>query len=123
MIATTLIRPTTTVPHVTREQIDRCHPIFDFARDEYFYQVESESDPTTEYEVRYHATTDTYTCTCPCGSNGFASCRTFRYCKHVYWCCAHYQRYLKPQHVADVAPVSEQPPRSDVAAQEDSWLN
>ena len=84
---------------ITQAHLDRCHPIWDEQHNEWFYQVESESDPMVEYEVRY--SNGHFTCTCPAGMEGFVHCHKHQHCKHVRWSCKHYTTYM----------------------QQDSWLN
>lgn len=82
--------------HVTLEQLDRCTRIYDVNHNnEVFYKVQSESDPTVEYEVRYDQAHHTFTCTCPAGQEGFKNCHRSRYCKHVTWSLAHAEEYRK----------------------------
>lgn len=74
---------------VTFEQINKCHRIIEDATGNPFYMVESEHDSLTEYKVEYHEDTRKFTCTCPCGLQGFASVRNASgYCKHVRWAVA-----------------------------------
>lgn len=72
---------------VTQEQLDRCTRLWDFNQQVWFYKVESESDPTKEYEVRFTRGRG-FTCTCPAGQEGFRSCSKGT-CKHCRWAWAH----------------------------------
>ena len=73
--------------NVSQEQLDRCRRLWDDNKQEYFYLVESESDPTKEYEVRFTRGRG-FTCTCPAGLEGFRSC-AHGTCKHCRWATAH----------------------------------
>ena len=75
----------------TSEQLARCHRVYDYAKHEYFYQVESESDPTVEYEVHFIPGKG-FTCTCPAGQEGFRSCSKGT-CKHCRWAVAAARQY------------------------------
>ena len=73
---------------VTSEQIGRCHRVIDMQTGEDFYMVESESDPTEEYQVRY-STDHGFTCTCKSGQYGFANVgHPSGTCKHCRWSVA-----------------------------------
>src|SRR5438552_13711204 len=82
---------TTTRYEVTQEQLDRCHRIVNEQTGEVFYQVESESDPTVEYEVHFIPGKG-FTCTCPAGQEGFRSCSKGT-CKHCRWAVAAARQY------------------------------
>lgn len=71
---------------VTSEQIGRCHLIIDGQTGERFYKVESESDATVEYEVRYSREKG-FSCQCKSGQVGFSNAR-LGVCKHVVWSLA-----------------------------------
>src|SRR5437763_7688083 len=73
--------------NVSQEQLDRCRRLWDDNKQEYFYLVESESDSTKEYEVRFTRGRG-FTCTCPAGQEGFRSCSKGT-CKHCRWAVAH----------------------------------
>src|SRR5436305_11995896 len=77
--------------NVSQEQLDRCRRLWDDNKQEYFYLVESESDPTKEYEVRFIKGRG-FTCTCPAGQEGFRSC-AHGTCKHCRWAVAHAAAY------------------------------
>jgi len=72
--------------NVSQEQLDRCRRLWDDNKQEWFYLVESESDSTVEYEVRFTRGKG-FTCTCPAGQSGFHYCRST--CKHCRWATAH----------------------------------
>ncbi|MFL5591043.1 MAG: hypothetical protein ACJ8DI_25795 [Ktedonobacteraceae bacterium] len=88
---------TTTIDilNVTQEQIDRCHRILHENTGETFYQVESESDPTKEYEVHFIKGRG-FTCTCPAGASGFHHCSKGT-CKHCRWAVAHAVQFRQEQ--------------------------
>jgi hypothetical protein len=71
---------------VTPEQTGRCAKVWDFQTSEDFYLVESETDPTVEYEVRY-SVGHGFTCTCAAGQVGFSKITVHPsgVCKHVRW--------------------------------------
>ncbi len=72
---------------VTFQQLNKCHRIIDDATGKAFYLVESEHDNLVEYKVTY--SNHKFSCTCPCGQQGFASVRNASgYCKHVRWAVA-----------------------------------
>ncbi len=87
---------TTTTTAITEAQLAKCARIIDEQTGLPFYRVESESDSSVEYTVRYSKATG-YTCTCPAGERGFASCTHNRYCKHVRWSIAHAQEFKAEQ--------------------------
>jgi hypothetical protein len=72
--------------------MNRCHRIIDESTGRVFYQVESESDPDTEYTVRSIRKDGRkyYTCDCPAGQSG-------RPCKHKHWAIAHSDWYQAQQ--------------------------
>jgi hypothetical protein len=72
------------ISEVTSEQIGRCHKVWG-PDNKPFYQVESESDESVEYEVR-HTPQHGFTCTCNAGQVGFSNCKAT--CKHVRWSLA-----------------------------------
>ena len=82
-----------TTTTVIQEQIDRCERIVDLTHNQVFYQVTSESDPTTTYEVRYDREHHCFRCTCPSGAQGFLNCHVNRTCKHCRWCVAAERQY------------------------------
>lgn len=71
--------------NVTSEQIGRCYKVFG-PDNKAFYQVESESDPLTEYKVTWDREYG-FRCTCDAGQDGFAHCK-LGVCKHVVWSVA-----------------------------------
>src|SRR5690242_5131666 len=93
----------TTNNQPTQEQIDRCERIIDLATNTVFYQVTSESDPNTIYEVRYNKQYHCFTCTCPSGKEGFLNCHVNPTCKHCRWSVAaekQYQDYKAAERMA-----------------------
>jgi len=76
---------TTSTPSalITPAHIARCHRSLD-ANGLAYYEVQSERDDNTIYEVRY-SQEHRFTCTCPSGANGFANCTQHGTCKHVRW--------------------------------------
>jgi hypothetical protein len=79
---------------ITQEQLDRCHRIIDENTGKVFYKVQSESDPTQEYTVRF--TEKGWSCTCPAGREGFRNC-SHGTCKHCRWCHRHSQLLREEQ--------------------------
>lgn len=73
----------TTSNIITPAQVARCHRSLD-ANGLAYYEVQSERDDNTLYEVRY-SKEHGFTCTCPAGANGFANCTQRGTCKHVRW--------------------------------------
>lgn len=84
-----MIKPSAiNIASVTPEQIGMCHKVLH--RDGNFYQVQSESDPDTEYTVRYSKERG-FSCSCRAGQEGFKNCTTAAsqgVCKHVRWSLA-----------------------------------
>jgi hypothetical protein len=79
----TTLNPVTFPYRVTVEQLSRCHRILDEQTGTVFYQVESESDPDTEYRVEWR---DGWKCTCKSGQVDFINVRhPSGVCKHVRW--------------------------------------
>lgn len=74
---------------VTATQTSRCQKVINFQTGEDFYQVDSETDPTVVYEVRY-GTDHGFTCNCKAGQVGFSKITRHPsgVCKHVRWAVA-----------------------------------
>lgn len=71
----------TATTQISQDQIDRCIRLIDPRTNRAYYQVQSESQEDTRYEVRWNLAHKCLTCTCKGGQAGFS-------CKHMRWSLA-----------------------------------
>lgn len=60
----------TTQYNITIEQLDRATKIIDCNTSTVYYQVDSQTNPGTAYNVRFNRQFGCLTCTCPAGQQG-----------------------------------------------------
>ncbi len=60
----------TTQYNITIEQLDRATKIIDCNTNTVYYQVDSQTNPGTAYNVRFNRQFGCLTCTCPAGQQG-----------------------------------------------------
>ncbi len=60
----------TTQYNITIEQLDRATKIIDCNTNTVYYQVDSQTNPGTAYNVRFNCQFGCLTCTCPAGQQG-----------------------------------------------------
>jgi len=88
MTTTMIAKAKALISTVTPDELDRAHEVYDFQKQENFYQVASSRDLFDEngdrvmYEVRYDRVHKCFTCSCPAGAEAFIHCRN-GFCRHV----------------------------------------
>lgn len=76
----------TATTQISQDQIDACIRLIDPRTNRAYYQVQSESQEDTRYEVRWNLAHKCLTCTCKGGQAGFS-------CKHMKWSLKAEQEY------------------------------
>ena len=91
----------------TEEQIDACTRVIDEKTHETFYIVQSATDPTVTYQVRYCKAHNCLSCTCPAMNPPTDEHGFFKYaprtCWHVRAVTAHSRQYITAKKAEAIA--------------------